>query len=75
MRVSVRVKAGARRETVRRISETRFELDVKERPERNKANQRVVELVALQFGAMIKSVRIVKGHHVSSKVLSIVTHA
>ena len=73
LHVIVRVRAGARKETVKKISETRFEFDVKEKPEGNRANKRVVELAAMHFGATTKSVRIVKGHHSPSKIVSIAT--
>ncbi len=69
--ISVKVKAGAKKETVEVISDTRFKVSVREKPEGNQANKRVIELLANHFNVPQKSVVIVKGHHSPSKVLSI----
>ena len=69
--VKVKVKTGMRKDTIQTISDARFEISVKEKPERNRANGRVIELVALHFGIPAKKVRIVKGHHRPSKLLAV----
>jgi uncharacterized protein YggU (UPF0235/DUF167 family) len=70
MHIKVRVKTGAKNETVRRLADGRFEISVREKSEANRANARVIELVAKNLGLPIKTVRIVKGHHHPSKILS-----
>ncbi|OGG79539.1 hypothetical protein A3A39_00830 [Candidatus Kaiserbacteria bacterium RIFCSPLOWO2_01_FULL_54_13] len=70
MYVKVRVKANARREEFEKVSETSFKISVREKAQEDAANRRVVELVAAHFKVPIKSVRIIRGHRTSSKVLS-----
>jgi len=69
--ISVRVKAGARKETIEKISEAKFEISVREKPERNQANQRVTKILAARFKVPAAKLRIVKGHHSPSKLFSI----
>lgn len=71
MLITVRVTTGARKEVVRKISDGRFEISVREKPQNNLANHRVVALVAIEFGVPSSKIRIVKGHHHRSKTLSI----
>ena len=75
MYIHVKVTAGARREFInpRRMAGQElldhFEISVCEKAERNMANKKVLELVAQYFKVPIKKVRIVNGHHHSSKLL------
>ncbi|HEY4516340.1 MAG TPA: DUF167 domain-containing protein [Candidatus Paceibacterota bacterium] len=69
--VSVKVKAGARKETIEKVSDTKFKISVREKPEGNQANHRVIELLARHFQVTQKSIRIVKGHHSPSKIFTI----
>ena len=46
-----------------------FDVSVREKAERNMANVRVIEMVAEHFGVSVKKVRIVNGHHHSSKLI------
>jgi uncharacterized protein YggU (UPF0235/DUF167 family) len=71
MLITVRVKTGAKQEIIRKISDDRFEISVREKPEHNLANQRIVALVAIEFSVPASKIRIVKGHHHRSKTLSI----
>jgi len=71
MHIKVRVKTGAKNESLRALPDGRLEIAVREKPEANMANERVVELVALHLGVPVKKIRIVKGHHHQSKILSV----
>jgi uncharacterized protein YggU (UPF0235/DUF167 family) len=71
MYIKVRVTAEARKESVEIVSETHFNISVKEPPLQNLANKRVIELVAMHFHALPKQVRIINGHHSPSKILSV----
>ncbi|MGA8817061.1 MAG: DUF167 domain-containing protein [Xanthobacteraceae bacterium] len=71
MLITVRVKAGAKKESFRKISDDRFEISVREKPENNLANHRIIALVAIQFDVPASKIRIVKGHRQRSKTLSI----
>ncbi len=71
MYIKVRVKTGAKNELISAVSRDHFEISVRQKPEQNMANRRIVELVALQFALSAKKVRIVSGHHSPSKILSV----
>lgn len=71
MHIKVRVKTGAKNESVRKASDIHFEISVREKPENNLANRRVIALVAMHLGVPAVKVRIIKGHHQPSKMLSV----
>lgn len=71
MEVRVQVRTNTRREKFERISENEFAISVREKAEGNAANRRLLELVALHFGVPKKSVRIIRGHRVFTKVISV----
>jgi uncharacterized protein YggU (UPF0235/DUF167 family) len=71
MLITVRVTTGAKKEAVRKISDDRFEISVREKPENNIANHRIVALVAIEFGVPESKIRILKGHRHRSKTLSL----
>ncbi len=59
--VVVSVEPDARRERLVEISPTTFQISVKEPAQRNRANQRVRELLAEHFGVTLSSVQILTG--------------
>lgn len=69
--VHVKVTAGARKESFKKINEDHFAISVREKAERNLANTRVLELIAEHFKIPQSKVRIVNGHHHPSKLLII----
>ena len=71
MHIKVRVKTGAKNEEVRKVSEDLFDISVREKPEQNMANDRVVALVARGLEVPASRVRIVRGHYRTSKTLQI----
>lgn len=73
MRITVKVHAGAKRDSVKKLSETRYEVSVREAAAQNAANIRLVQIIAAHFGVSAKQVRIIKGHHSPAKHLFIRT--
>ncbi len=71
MYVKVRVRTGAKKESVEQLTGDRFAISVKELAERNQANERVVELIAAHFKISPAKIRIKSGHHSPSKILSV----
>jgi uncharacterized protein YggU (UPF0235/DUF167 family) len=69
--IHVAVTAGAKQELFKNKSKDHFEISVKEKAERNMANNRVLELVAEHFKVSKNKVRIVNGHRHPSKLLVI----
>ena len=69
MYIKVKVRAGAKREVIKKISEDHYDISVKEKAENNRANGRILEIChGLYPGTAI---RIVSGHHSPSKIISI----
>ncbi len=73
MYVKVRVFPGNKKEVVQKISESVFEIRVKEPAERNLANQRIRELIAQEYAVTPKQIRIVSGHRSSTKIVDVIT--
>jgi len=71
MYIKVRAIAGSKKEEVVIEKPNYFKIFVREKAERNEANDRIVELVARQYGVATNKVKIVNGHHSPSKLLSI----
>jgi len=71
MYIKVTVYAGNKKEELIRKNETAFDMKVKEKAERNMANDKVCELIAAQFEVSRKKVRIINGHHSPKKMLSV----
>ena len=71
MYIKVRVTAGAKKETVTQVSKSSYKLTVKEPAERNLANARVLELMALTLQVPKAKVKIINGHQSPSKMLSV----
>jgi len=75
--IHTKVTAGASKESFspcpsragQAKSEDHFEISVKEKAERNMANSRVLELVALHFKVPKNKVRIINGHRHPRKLL------
>ena len=71
MYIKVRVIAKARKEAITKKTKDSYNISVKEPAERNLANGRVCELIAVELCVPTKAVRIVSGHHSPSKILSV----
>lgn len=71
MYVRVSVTPNAKREDLVRVSDTEFEVSVREPAERNLANRRVVEVVAAHYRVSSGAVRIISGHRSPRKMLSV----
>jgi uncharacterized protein YggU (UPF0235/DUF167 family) len=69
MYIHVLVTARAKKESFDKKNDDHFEISVKEKAERNMANNRVLELVALHFKISKNKIRIVNGHRHPSKLL------
>ncbi len=48
-----------------------FDVSVREKPEQNQANRKIIQLVSKHLNISEKSMRIISGHHKPSKILSI----
>lgn len=62
MKISVRVKTGARENSVKKIDENSFAVSVKARPIEGKANEAVIAVLAEYFDVSKSRIDIVSGH-------------
>lgn len=69
MYIHVKVKTGANREEVIKVSADHYEIAVREPAKRNEANKRIVAIVRELFSG--RNVKIVNGHHSTSKLLTV----
>jgi uncharacterized protein YggU (UPF0235/DUF167 family) len=71
MYIRVKVSPSAKKEIFRKINEDHFEVSVKEKAERNLANDRVLELFSIHYKLAKGKIRIVNGHRSPTKLLTI----
>lgn len=69
--IHVKVIAGAGKESLKAKNKDHFLISVRQKAERNMANNRVLELVAGRFKVPLNKVRIVNGHRSPSKLIVI----
>ncbi len=71
MILKVRVRPGAREESVRELAGNELEVRVSAPPQKGRANERVRELLAEHFGVSRSKVRILKGESSRRKLIEI----
>lgn len=71
MYIKVKVEAGAKREELKKISEEKFEVKVKEKARANAANYRVLQIFAGYFHLPFNKIRLISGHQKPGKILEI----
>lgn len=69
MLIKVRVKTGVKNDSIRKIGD-RYNIAVREKPEQNAANLKVLALLAAELGIPTKKLRITKGQHSPSKTIT-----
>lgn len=67
--IHVKVSVGMKKESFKQKSNDHFEISVKQKAERNLANVRIIELLALFFRTSQNKIRIINGHRSPSKLL------
>ncbi|TSC81316.1 MAG: hypothetical protein G01um101419_836 [Parcubacteria group bacterium Gr01-1014_19] len=72
MKLSVHAKTGAREEKVEKISDTEFNVSVKEQPVEGRANLAIIKALARYFQVSPSRVRIVIGQTSRNKILEII---
>ncbi len=71
MYIQVKAKTGQRIESITETKPGRFEISIKEKPERGLANKRILEIVRGHFSTVAKNVKIINGHHTKTKLIKI----
>jgi len=71
MKIFVKVKPKAREEKVIKLSDTNFKVWVKEAPEKGRANNAVLKVLADYFGTSQSNIKIISGSTSKLKVIEI----
>ena len=72
MKIFVKVKTGAKKESVKQIDDTHFAVAVSARPEKGKANDAVCRAIAEHFKIPLWRVGIVTGYTSKEKIIEII---
>ncbi len=71
MYIKVRVKVGVKKESFEKIKKDFFEISIREKAERNMANDRLRKLISEHFSLPLGKIRLISGHHSPSKIFSV----
>jgi uncharacterized protein YggU (UPF0235/DUF167 family) len=71
MLIRVRVKTNAKKEEITAEPKNIFAVSLKEKPEQNLANKRLVLVLGKHLRVPIANIRIVRGHKAPLKVISV----
>ena len=71
MKIFVKAKPNSKTESIKKLSETNFEICVKEPPVRGQANAAIILALAKHFGVPFSAVRIILGHTSRQKIVEI----
>lgn len=71
MYIKVKVTPDSKKEYIEKIKDDTYSIHLREKPENNKANQRLLEIFRKIYPNV--EIRIISGHHSPSKILSIET--
>lgn len=69
MYIKVKVVSGARKEEIIKVSNDHYEMSLMERAVNNSANRRLLEIMHVEYPKT--QIRIIIGHHSSSKIVSV----
>lgn len=70
-RISVKVITRAKKEEIQKISDDSYRIKVSTPPEKGRANERIIELLAEEFGVKKQDIRIVSGETSNRKIVEI----
>jgi uncharacterized protein (TIGR00251 family) len=71
MKFLIKIKPGAKGEKVKKIDENHFEVWVKEKPKKGKANERLIKILSDYFKIPKSSILLVVGFKSREKVVEI----
>ncbi len=71
MLIKVKVFPSSKKEEILKKSNDSFEIKVKEKPIHNKANKRIIELLADYFNVKEQNIRIIRGLKQRNKICEI----
>lgn len=71
MIINVKAKPSSKREEILKLDKNNFEIHVKEKAEKNKANLSLIKLLSNYFNVPSSNVRILKGLNSKNKIIEV----
>jgi len=71
MKIFVKAKPNSKEESIKKLSETNFEICVKEPPVKGQANAAIMVALTRHFGVPLSSIKIISGHASRQKIVEI----
>ena len=71
MKIFIKAKSNSKKESIKKFSETNFEICVKEPPVRGLANAAITKALARHFDVPLSAVKIISGHTSRQKIVEI----
>ena len=71
MKIFIKARPSSKHESIKKLSETNFEICVKEPPIRGQANVAIIEALAKHFNVGISKVRLISGRASRNKIFEI----
>ena len=71
MQIQVKVHPGANRNQVIQLEENSFKVELSQAPEKGKANQALIKLLAKHFALKKNQISILRGQQQKNKIVSI----
>jgi len=71
MKIFIKAKPNSKNESVKKLSETNFEICVKEPPVKGQANVAIIMALAKHFGVRFSEVKIISGYTSRQKIVEI----
>ncbi len=72
IKIFIKARPNSKHESIKKLSETNFEICVKEPPIKGRANAAIIMALAKHFKVPFSAVRIISGHTSRQKVVEIV---
>ncbi len=71
MKIFVKARPNSKNENIKKLSDTNFEICVKEPPVKGRANAAIMMALARHFGVPLSSVKIISGYASRQKIVEI----
>jgi uncharacterized protein len=71
MKISVKIKLKSKQEKIEKIKENFFQISIKEKPIKGKANEAVINILANYFNVSCSRIKIVSGLKSKEKIIEI----
>ncbi|NMB66610.1 DUF167 domain-containing protein [Candidatus Woesearchaeota archaeon] len=71
MRINIKVKADCSFESIEEISSNNYKINLKSKPENNKANLELIKILSKYFKVDISKIKIIKGKTSKNKIVDV----